>query len=418
MSLFDDLSWRGLIAHSTDPEALKHDLDCNKISFYVGFDPTAPSLHMGNLLQLILVRRFQAAGHSPILLVGGSTGLIGDPRQSSERNLNPLETVHGWLERIRSQVSRFVSFEGDNPAIIVNNYDWTHSLSTLDFLRDIGKHFSINRMLDREVVKNRLESGISYTEFSYVLLQSLDFLELHRRHGVVLQTGGSDQWGNITAGVDLIRRVTGNKVHALATPLVVKADGTKYGKTESGTLWLDEEMTSPYAFHQFFLNAEDSMVGGYLRLFTDRSHEEIEDLERQTVESAHLRAAQRALADDLTDLVHSVAQREAATQAAQAIFGQGALADLDLSTLEAVTRELPGTSWERLEGRTVMDALAESQIFDSRAAVKRAVKEGGAYLNNERVVDLDRVLGDEDLMGGRVMIIRRGKKTLGAVKIG
>ena len=417
MSLFDDLSWRGLIAHSTDPEALAQDLDHGQISFYVGFDPTAPSLHMGNLLQLMLVRKMQEAGHRPILLVGGSTGLIGDPRQTSERSLNPIELVHTWLESIRTQVTRFVSFEGDNAAIVVNNYDWTANLSTLDFLRDIGKHFSVNRMLDREVIKTRLESGISYTEFSYVLLQSLDYLELHRRFGAVLQTGGSDQWGNITAGVDLIRRVTGDKVHALATPLVVKADGTKYGKTEAGTLWLDPEMTSPYAFHQFFLNAEDSMVGGYLRLFTERSREEIEALELQVTQAPHLRAAQRALADDLTDLVHSVEQREAATAAAKAIFGQGDLTTLDGATLDAVVQELPTVQWDRLDGRTILDALAESGVFDSRSAARRAVAEGGAYLNNERITDLEREVGESDLLAGRIMIVRRGKKTLGAIQV-
>ncbi|MCL2784672.1 MAG: tyrosine--tRNA ligase [Propionibacteriaceae bacterium] len=418
MSLFADLSWRGLIAHCTDPEALAHDLDHGKITSYVGFDPTAPSLHMGNLLQLTLARRLQDYGHRPILLVGGSTGLIGDPRQSSERNLNPTELVHAWGERIREQVERYVSFEGDNGAIIVNNYDWTQGLSTLDFLRDIGKHFPVNRMLDREVIKTRLETGISYTEFSYVLLQSLDYLELHKKYGATLQTGGSDQWGNITAGVDLIRRVTGNKVHALSTPLVVREDGVKYGKTESGTLWMDGEMTSPYTFHQYFLNIEDSMVGTFLRMFTKRSHEEIEELEKLTAESPHLRSAQRVLADDLTDLVHSVGQREAATAAAKAIFGQGDLRELDKATLEAVAGELPLVVWEQFNGRTILDALSESAIFDSRSAARRAVSEGGAYLNNERIVDADRELCGEDLLAGSLMIIRRGKKTIGALRVG
>ncbi|MCL2482867.1 MAG: tyrosine--tRNA ligase [Propionibacteriaceae bacterium] len=418
MSVFDDLSWRGLIAHCTDPQALKQDLDHGSITFYVGFDPSAPSLHMGNLLQLILVRRLQQAGHRPILLVGGSTGLIGDPRQSSERNLNPIELVHGWLERIRDQVTGFVSFEGDNAAILVNNYDWTAGMGVLEFLRDIGKHFSVNRMLDREVVKTRLESGISYTEFSYVLLQSLDYLELHKRYGATLQTGGSDQWGNITAGVELIRRVTGDRAQALATPLVTKADGTKYGKTESGTLWLDPAMTSPYAFHQFFLNAEDSMVGGYLRLFTQRSHEEIEALERQTVDAPQVRAAQRALADDLTDLVHSADQRRAVTAAAAAVFGRGDLAVLDKDALSAAVRELPSVAWSRLDGRTVIDALAESGVCASKSAARRAVQEGGAYLNNERIVDAERVLSADDLVTGSVIIVRRGKKTVGAVVVG
>jgi len=418
MSLFDDLTWRGLIAHSTDPAALKQDFDHGRITFYVGFDPTAPSLHMGNLLQLITVRRLQDAGHRPILLVGGSTGLIGDPRQSSERVLNPKELVHEWGDRIRSQVERFVSFEGENGAVIVNNYDWTVGLSTLDFLRDIGKHFSVNRMLDREVVRTRLESGISYTEFSYVLLQSLDYLELHKRYGATLQTGGSDQWGNITAGVELIRRVTGARVHAMSTPLITRADGVKYGKTESGTLWLSPEMTSPYAFHQFFLNAEDSMVGHYLRVFTTRGAEEIAELERLTAEAPHLRAAQRALADDLTDLVHSPAEREAATAAAAAIFGQGDLGRLDAATLDAVARELPGATWERLDGRTQLDALADSGVFGSRAGAKRAVSEGGAYINNQRVTAPEQPITPDDLLGGRVVIVRRGKRTVAALRVG
>ena len=418
MSLFDDLTWRGLIAHCTDPEALKHSLDHDRIVFYVGFDPTAPSLHMGNLLQLVTARRLQDAGHRPILLVGGSTGLIGDPRQSAERVLNPIDIVHAWVEGIRAQVQGFVSFEGDTGAIIVNNYDWTAGLSTLDFLRDIGKHFPVNRMLDREVVKTRLESGISYTEFSYVLLQSLDYLELHRRYGASLQTGGSDQWGNITAGVELIRRVTGDKVHALATPLITKADGTKYGKTESGTLWLNPEMTSPYAFHQFFLNTEDETVGTLLRVFTNRSQAEIEDLERQTAEAPQLRAAQRVLADDLTDLVHSVEQRQAATAAAKAIFGQGDLGELDQATLDSVAQEVPHATWDSLDGRTVVDALVDSGIVASRSAARRAIAEGGAYLNNVRVSDAECLLTVDDLLAGSVIVLRRGKKTIGAVRVG
>ena len=416
MSLFDDLSWRGLVAHSTDPEALKEDLDNGHVTFYVGFDPTAPSLHMGNLLQLIFARRLQACGHRPILLVGGSTGLIGDPRQTSERNLNPQELVHSWVERIRSQVVKYVSFEGDNAAILANNYDWTVGLTTLDFLRDIGKHFSVNRMLDREVVRSRLESGISYTEFSYVLLQSLDYLELHRLHGASLQTGGSDQWGNLTAGVELIRRVTGDKVHALATPLITKADGTKYGKTEAGTVWLDPEMTSPYAFHQFFLNAEDSMVVSYLKAFTTRSHEEIEALERETADRPQDRAAQRALADDLTDLVHGVAERQAATDAASAVFGQGELRALPATTLRAVSEGLPSAHWDSIDGHTVVDALADTGIVSSRGAARRAIVEGGFYLNNERITNPERAVSGEDVLAGGVLLVRRGKKTVGVIQ--
>ena len=417
-AVLDELSWRGFIAHSTDPEALRARFESGPVTFYVGFDPTAPSIHMGNLVQLMLVRLMQAAGHRPLLLVGGSTGLIGDPKQSSERNLNPTELVHEWVERIRAQVSKFVSFEGENAARLVNNYDWTATFSTLDFLRDIGKHFSVNRMLDREVVKARLESGISYTEFSYVLLQSLDYLELHRQYGCELQTGGSDQWGNLTAGVDLIRRAESARVHAMATPLLTKADGTKFGKTESGTVWLDPAMTSPYAFHQFFLNAEDSMVGGYLKIFTTRSAEEIADLERQTAEAPHRRAAQRALADDITDLVHSVAEREAATAAAGAIFGRGDLADLDSGTLAAVAGELDAAILPAgAELPSVVDVLAASRVVESKGAARRAIAEGGAYLNNQRVTDPNAVVTATDLLAGEYLVMRRGKRTVGAVRV-
>ncbi len=305
-AVIDELSWRGLIAHSTDLDALGAHLDEGPITAYVGFDPTAPSIHMGNLVQVMVHRALQKAGHRPMFLVGGSTGLIGDPKQAGERVMNDVDVVAGWVERIRSQVGRLIDLDGPRGATLVNNLDWTSNLSTLDFLRDVGKHFSVNRMLDREVVKARLETGISYTEFSYVLLQSLDYRELFRTHGVTLQTGGSDQWGNITAGVDLIRRSEGARVHALATPLLTKADGTKFGKTESGTVWLDPEMTSPYAFHQFFLNAEDAMVVAYLKVFSERSREEIEDIAAQQLEKPFLRVAQRALADDITDLVHGV----------------------------------------------------------------------------------------------------------------
>ncbi len=417
-AVLDDLTWRGFVAHSTDAEALAAHLEAGPVTFYVGFDPTAPSIHFGNLVQLMLVRRLQPAGHRPILLVGGSTGLIGDPKQTAERSMNPTDVVHGWVERIRAQVSKFVDFDGPNAATLVNNYDWTAELSTLDFLRDVGKHFSVNRMLDREVVKSRLESGISYTEFSYVLLQSLDYRELFRRHGCTLQTGGSDQWGNITAGVELIRRSEGAKVHALATPLLTKADGTKFGKTESGTVWLDPEMTSPYAFHQFFLNAEDAKVGEYLRIFTTRSREEIEDLERQTVEAPHLRAAQRALADDITDLVHSVADREGATAAAAALFGRAELRDLDAKTLTGVARELkaaePGVGAPL---PSVLDALVAAGVVPTRSAARRAVEEGGAYVNNAKVTDPDALLTPADVLAGGVVILRRGKRTVGALRV-
>jgi tyrosyl-tRNA synthetase len=415
-ALFDDLRWRGLIAHATDPDALQADLDHGQLSFYVGFDPTAPSLHMGNLLQLILARRLQVAGHRPFLLVGGSTGLIGDPRQTSERNLNPKEVVDAWVERIRGQVSRFIDFEGGASGQVVNNYDWTKDVSLLDFLRDVGKHFSVSRMLARDVVRNRLESGISYTEFSYVLLQSFDYLQLHRRHGVRLQTGGSDQWGNITAGADLIRRVTGDHVHALATPLVTKADGSKYGKTESGTVWLDPAMTSPYAFHQFFLNAEDEMVVSYVKLFTGRGPEEIAELERQTAEQPQLRAAQRVLADDLTDLVHSPAEREAATRAAMALFGGADLRQLSEAVLTAVAQELSAQTVPGLDGLPVVDALVAAGVVASKSAARRAIEEGGAYLNNARLSRIEAVIGPADILPGGFTVLRRGRKTVGLVR--
>jgi len=417
-AVFDELTWRGFIAHSTDPVALRDHLDGEPISFYVGCDPTAPSIHMGNLVQMVLARRLQEAGHRPVLLVGGSTGLIGDPKSAGERVMNPRELVAEWVERIRAQVSGLISFEGTNAAVVVNNYDWTAAMSVLDFLRDVGKHFSINRMLDREVVRSRLESGISYTEFSYVLLQSLDYRELFRHHGVTLQTGGSDQWWNITAGVDLIRRSEGARVHAMATPLLTKADGTKFGKTESGTVWLDPEMTSPYAFYQFFLNAEDAMVAEYLRIFSPRSREEIEELERLTADKPFLRAAQRALAQDVTDLVHGEADRRAAEDAAAAVFGRAELGSLDGRTLEAVAGELgAGVVAAPAELPSVVDVLVRAGVVASRSAGRRAVEEGGAYVNNAKVTDVDAVLAPADLLGGRWVFARRGKKTVGAVEV-
>lgn len=417
-AVLDELTWRGFIAHSTDLDALAAHLDAGPAGFYVGFDPTAPSIHMGNLVQLVLARHLQAAGHRPHLLVGGSTGLIGDPKAAGERVMNPAELVAEWAEKIRGQVSGLIGFDGDNGATIVNNYDWTAQLSTLDFLRDVGKHFSVNRMLDREVVRSRLESGISYSEFSYVLLQSLDYRELFRRHGVTLQTGGSDQWGNITAGVELIRRSEGARVHALATPLLTKADGTKFGKTEQGTVWLDPDMTSPYAFHQFFLNAEDSQVMGYLKIFSPRSREEIDDIGRQQAEKPFLRVAQRALADDVTDLVHGRENRVAAERAASAIFGRSELSELDAGVLAAVSREL-GAQEMAAGGElpSVVDALVASGVVASKSAARRAIAEGGAYVNNAKVSDPDAVLAPEDLLQGRYVITRRGKKTVGAVDV-
>ena len=417
-TLLDDLEWRGLVAHSTDLAALREALAAGSVRFYVGFDPTAPSLHMGNLVQLVTAGRLQRAGHTPYILVGGATGMIGDPRDSGERTLNSLDTVKEWTEKVRRQVSGYVSFEGANAATVVNNYDWTASLSVIDFLRDVGKHFPVNRMLARETVRRRLESGISFTEFSYVLLQSMDFLSLHRDHGVTLQFGGSDQWGNITSGAELIRRSDGATAHAFATPLVTKADGTKYGKTEGGALWLDPEMLSPYAFYQFWLNVEDEKVGELLRIFTFLSRAEIEELERQTEEKPFLRAGQKALAEHVTTLVHGAEETAQAQAASAALFGGGDLTTLSTSTLEAALREAGAARVDRSHGiPSVVDLLVESGLARSKGEARRTVGEGGAYLNNQRVEDPDAVPGDDDLLGGAWLVLRRGKKSFAGVEV-
>lgn len=416
-NVLDELEWRGLIAHSTDRDALRAALAEGSVRFYVGFDPTAPSLHMGNLVQLVTARRLQLSGHTPFILVGGATGMIGDPRDSGERVLNSLDTVKEWTERVRQQVSRFVSFEGDNAARTVNNYDWTASLSTIDFLRDIGKHFPVNRMLARDTVKRRLESGISYTEFSYVLLQSMDYLNLHREHGVALQFGGSDQWGNITGGAELVRRVTGGSAHGFATPLITKTDGTKYGKTEGGALWLDAEMLSPYAFHQFWLNVEDEKVGELLRIFTFLTREEIEDLEQQTEEKPFLRAGQKRLADEVTALVHGADEVEHAKAAAAALFGGGDLASIQAATLASALREAGGTTVPAAELPGILDLLVASGLAKSKGEARRTVAEGGAYLNNVRVEDPELQPAATDLVGGSWLVLRRGKKKFAGVEV-
>ncbi|HLN78770.1 MAG TPA: tyrosine--tRNA ligase [Nocardioidaceae bacterium] len=416
--VLDELEWRGLIAHSTDLDALRAELSEGMVKVYCGFDPTAPSLHMGNLLQILTLRRLQDAGHKPYGLVGGATGMIGDPKETGERQMNSLDTVKAWSANVRSQLERFLSFEGTNAASVVNNYDWTAGLSTIEFLRDIGKHFPVNKMLAREVVKARLEGGISYTEFSYVLLQSLDYLNLYRDFGVTLQTGGSDQWGNITAGVDLIRRVEGARVNALSTPLVTKADGTKFGKTESGTVWLDASMTSPYAFYQFWLNTDDRDVVDLLKFYTFRTREEIAELEEQTREKPFLRAAQRALADDVTTLVHGAEETERIKAAAAALFGGGDLTDLSVDTLGAALREAGSVQVKRGEGMpSFVDLLVETGLVASKSAARRTIGEGGAYLNNRRVEDAEFVPSTEDLIGGSWMVLRRGKKHLAGVEV-
>ncbi|WP_121258952.1 tyrosine--tRNA ligase [Nocardioides ferulae] len=418
-TLLDDLEWRGLIAHSTDRDALREALDAGSVRFYVGFDPTAASLHMGHLVQVLTAKRLQQAGHTPFALVGGATGMIGDPRDSGERTLNSLDTVKEWTDRVRRQIEPFLSFEGPNAATMVNNYDWTASLSTIDFLRDVGKHFPVNRMLARDVVSRRLESGISYTEFSYVLLQSMDFLHLYRDFGVTLQFGGSDQWGNLTAGAELIRRAAGGKAHAFATPLLTKADGTKYGKTEGGALWLDADMLSPYAFYQFWLNVEDEKVGELLRVFTFLSRPEIEELEAQHTEKPFLRIGQRTLAEQVTTLVHGAEETERIKEASAALFGGGDLRGLSVQTLGAALRE--AGSVKVAAGTplpSVVDLLVDTGLAKSKGEARRTIGEGGAYLNNDRIEDVDRVVAADDLIGGSWLVLRRGKKNFAGVEVG
>ncbi|SDE04807.1 tyrosine--tRNA ligase [Glycomyces harbinensis] len=416
MHILDDLTWRGLIQDSTGIDALREHLDAGQVTFYVGFDPTAVSLHVGHLMQVITARRLQQGGLRPLLLVGGATGQIGDPKEAGERSINPPEVVASWVEKIRAQVAPFVTYDGDNGALPVNNLDWTSELSVVDFLRDVGKHFPISKMLAREVVKARLESGISFTEFSYQLLQSHDYFELHRRHGCTVQFGGSDQWGNITAGVDYIRRRAAEHVHAFVTPLVTKADGTKFGKTEGGAIWLDPELTSPYAFYQFWVNSGDADVVRYLKYFSFKSHEEIEELERATAEKPAARLAQKALAEELTTLLHDAEETANVIAASQALFGRGELAELPESTLRAALVEA-GLAELHKPDATVAEAMKESGVVASLGEARRAAKEGGAYLNNVRVSDPEAVIDRSDLLHGRYGVIRRGKKTVAGVEV-
>jgi tyrosyl-tRNA synthetase len=417
VTFVDDLLWRGLIQDSTSPDELRKLLDGDSITFYVGFDPTAPSLHVGNLMQILTARRLQLAGHRPLLLVGGATGQIGDPRESSERTLNPPEVVADWLRRIRDQVAPFVTYTGDNAATLVNNLDWTGPMSVIEFLRDVGKHFPVNRMLARDVVRNRLESGISFTEFSYQLLQANDFYELHMRHGCQLQFGGSDQWGNITAGVDFVRRRGAGPVQAFVTPLVLKADGTKFGKSEEGTnTWLDPTMTSPYAFYQFWVNADDRDIISYLKYFSFKPREELEELEKVTGERPQARLAQRALAEELTALVHGPSEAAQAIAASQALFGRGSLDSLNADTLRAALTEA-GLVSVRGELPTVVALLQQSGLASSANEARRTVAEGGAYVNNERVTDGDAVPPATALLHGRFLVLRRGKRTFAGVEV-
>jgi tyrosyl-tRNA synthetase len=419
--IIDDLTWRGLIAVSTDLHDLRKALDTSQVTFYGGFDPTGPGLHIGHLVLLLTMRRLQLAGHRPIGLVGAATGLIGDPSgKSVERVLNSRDVVAGWVERIRGEISQYLDFApGPAAAQMVSNLDWTGDLLALDFLRDIGKHFPVNQMLSREVVRARLEEGgISFTEFSYQILQANDYLELHRRYGCSLQVGGSDQWGNLVSGVDLIRRVTGDVVHALATPLITKPDGTKYGKTEGDAVWLNPELTSPYAFYQFWINRTDAEVASLLRVYTFRSREEIEELERETAERPAARIAQRVLADDLTLLVHGEEELIRAVAASKALFGQGDLRELDEGTLAVALAEVPSVTLD-VGGvlPPVADLMAAAGLTDSKSAARRAIAAGGAYLNNVKVTDQGTVPQASDLLHGRFLVLRRGKRTVGGVEV-
>jgi tyrosyl-tRNA synthetase len=460
--IIDELTWRGLIADKTDLSELRSALNSGRVTFYAGFDPTAPGLHIGNLALLLTMRRLQLAGHRPIGLVGGATGLIGDPSgKSAERVLNPREIVEQWVERIRAEESRFLDFDaGESSALVVSNLDWTEEMPVLDFLRDIGKHFPVNRMLDRESVKARLEAGgISYTEFSYQLLQAMDYLELYRRYGCTLQLGGSDQWGNLVAGVDLIRRAEGASVHAVAIPLVTKADGTKYGKTEGGAIWISADLMSPYAFYQFWLNVADAEVPGLLRVYSFKSREEIEALSAESVERPAARAGQRALAEELTNLVHGAEETRRVIAASRAgfVFEKAELTQLDKPTWEVMASELPrakpppgfapsnathgcppSTTFNRPPSAaeqavsggppstfsnpsraepSIASLMVSAGTVPSLSAARRAIAEGGVYLNHERVTSVNEVLKPSDLFHKRYALLRMGKRHLAVIVV-
>jgi tyrosyl-tRNA synthetase len=419
-ALLDDLTWRGSIAQSTDRAELEKYLSSPGASLYLGFDPTAPSLHVGNLVPLTLLRRFQLAGYKPIALVGGATGLVGDPSgRSAERSLNEADLVADWVDRIRKQLEGFLDFTGKNAAIMANNLDWTAPVSAIEFLRDIGKHFSVNQMLAKDSVASRLESGgISYTEFSYQVMQAFDYLELFRRHNCALQIGGSDQWGNIVAGVDLIRRVEAKSAHALTIPLLAKADGTKFGKTAEGAIWLDPTMTSAYALFQFFLNSDDRDVEQLLKTFSFKSRSELEALFESLKTNPGAREAHRELAREVTTLLHGADQAQKVEAAAKALFGQGEIRDLDIETLKSALAELPKSRIKKGEEiPSWVDLVTSSGVVESKSAARRVIKEGGAYLNNEKISGEDFTPKSSDLLHGQFLLLRKGKRDLVAVEI-
>ena len=417
-NIWQELKWRGLIHVSTDEAKLEEALAGDPIRYYCGFDPTAASLHLGHLVQLLLLRRLQLAGHHPVALVGGATGLIGDPRQTSERTLNTRETVEGWVGSLRNQIHHYLSFEGDNGAVMVNNLDWTGELSALDFLRDIGKHFRVGTMIRKEIVASRLESdeGISYTEFSYQVLQGMDFMELYRRHNVTLQTGGSDQWGNLTSGTELVRKVEGEHVHAMGTPLITNADGTKFGKSEGNAIWLNPEMCSPYAFYQFWINTADADVIDRLKVFTFLTRDELEDYAKKVADEPFRREAQRRLAWEVTSLVHGESQTQRVIDASAALFGRGELQQIDPATLKAAGAELPTAQPQDLNKEmSIVDLLVATGLEESKSAARRTVKDGGAYLNNTKVEDPEQLFSTEDAIHQKYFVVRRGRRNLGFV---
>jgi len=417
--ILDELKWRGLLHDATDQDNLAAALDSG-LTFYVGFDPTAPSMHVGNLVQILTAKRLQQAGNIPLALVGGATGLIGDPKMSGERTLNEADVVRAWSDRIENQLRKFFDFEGPNAAQVVNNFDWTHGVGVLEFLRDIGKHFSVNRMLDREAVAARLANqGISFTEFSYQILQAFDYLHLNQNYNAILQTGGSDQWGNLTAGTDLIRRVTGKTVHAFSTPLLTKSDGGKFGKTESGTIWLDAELTSAYAFYQFWLNIDDRDLEKMLKVFSFKDIDEIENLLTASNKDPHLRIGQRSLAQEMTALVHSVEDLEQVEQASAVLFGSGDFSSLNQKTLESVLAEAGLVEVKLLNGQLppAADLFVAAGIVKSKTEARRMIADGAAWVNNQKLEPETVDITGESLLFGQYLVLRRGRKTIAGIKL-
>ncbi|MDR6938901.1 tyrosine--tRNA ligase [Arcanobacterium hippocoleae] len=415
--VLDELRWRGLIAQHTDIDALEKALEDGPLTFYCGFDPTAPSLHHGHLVAVKVMRHLQLAGHHPLVLVGGATGLVGDPRAKGERMLNERETVAGWADSLRAQLESLLDFDGDNPARTVNNLDWTNEMSAIDFLRDLGKHFRLGTMIAKDIVARRLnsEEGISYTEFSYQILQANDYLELFRRYGCTLEVGGNDQWGNLVGGMDLIRKVEGESVHVLTNPLITKADGTKFGKTEGGAVWLNPQMLSPYKFYQFWLNTADEDVIRMLKVFTFRTQAEIAELERAVAERPHAREAQRVLAEDVTTWVHGAENTERVKAASEVLFGKADPHHLDAATLCDAVAELPKISGEL--GTEIVDLLVRLGLEKGKSAARKTIAAGGVYVNNQKITDEAYVLSESDLLANGFVLLRKGRKNLNLVQI-